>query len=208
MVTIVSRHTFCAGDRLRHASGAIGTDNRAQIGAFSNGWLDPAIRRNYPAFLLVPQFASRTVEYPSAADASSLRSRPLPPLSAAIELVEHIGRDLPIDRSRVYVVGFSMGGSAALQCIVMRPDLFAAVMAIAPVPPDISAPPKRAMLIVHGDADTENPYVASRRWADATRKQDASLEFRTYPSLAHELPADLPKATWWREWLFSKRIAD
>jgi predicted peptidase len=92
-----------------HGSGAIGTDNRAQIGAFSNGWLLPEARRAFPAFVLVPQFPSRTVEYPAVADPSRLRSRSLPPLATVFALVEHVVQQFPVDRNRIYITGFSMG---------------------------------------------------------------------------------------------------
>jgi predicted peptidase len=55
-----------------HASGAIGTDNQSQIGALSNGWLLPAVRNKYAAFVLIPQFPGRTVEYADVAQPSSL----------------------------------------------------------------------------------------------------------------------------------------
>src|SRR6478735_12680949 len=114
-----------------HGSGAIGTDNEGQIGPFSNGWLLPAMRSSYAAFVLVPQFSARTVEYPAVAEPALLRSTPTPLLASAYALVEKIAGEFPIDRSRIYVVGFSMGASSALQALIARPDLFAAAMAIA-----------------------------------------------------------------------------
>lgn len=190
-----------------HGSGAIGTDNRAQIGAFSNGWLLPEARGAFPAFVLVPQFPSRTVEYPPALDASQLRSRSLSPLAAAVALVDQIAAQQPVDRTRIYVTGFSMGASSALQLVLARPDLFAAAVAIAPVPPDSPLVPSRPILIVHGDADTENPFTASRAWFESMKARGAAgLEFRSYPGVQHEIPADLLTGMWWREWLFKQRL--
>jgi predicted peptidase len=189
-----------------HGSGAIGTDNRAQIGAFSNGWLLPDARKNFAAFVLVPQFASRTVEYAEVSDPSRLRSRSLPPLATAFALVEQIAKQFPVDRTRIYITGFSMGASGALQAVMMRPDLFAAAVAIAPVPPDSTLGPSRPILILHGDADTENPFVASRAWFESMKPRAAGLEFRTYPGVQHEIPAEVLTSMWWREWLFSKRL--
>jgi predicted peptidase len=188
-----------------HGSGAIGTDNEGQIGAFSNGWLQPEIRKRYPAYVLVPQFPARTVEYPAVANESQLRSHPTL-LTSAYELVDFIAKEFPVDRSRIYVVGFSMGASSALQAIIAHPDWFAAAMAIAPVPPDASTIPATPILILHGDRDTENPFTVSRAWSDEiTRRGARNIEFRAYPGLEHELPPDVPAGTWWRDWLFSKR---
>lgn len=190
-----------------HGSGAIGTDNQGQIGAFSNGWLRPEILEHYPAFVLVPQFPARTVEYPAVANASPLRSHPTALLTSTYELVDAVAKEFPVDRSRIYVTGFSMGASAALQAIMAHPDWFAAAMAIAPVPPDAPGLPSRPILILHGDQDSENPFVVSRAWFDEMKRRGArNLEFRAYPGLQHEVPPDIPSATWWREWLFSKRL--
>ena len=188
-----------------HGSGAIGTDNDAQIGAFSNGWLQPDIRERFPAFVLVPQFPARTVEYPSGR--SPLRSQPTSLLSAAYELIDTVVSDVPIDRSRIYIVGFSMGASSALQAIVTRRSLFAAAMAIAPVPPDTTIAPSTPLLILHGDRDTENPFTVSRDWFNEERSRGgAALELKVYPGLDHQIPSDVPTGVWWREWLFSKRL--
>jgi predicted peptidase len=188
-----------------HGSGAIGTDNEAQIGAFSNGWLQPEIRKRFPAFVLVPQFPARTAEYPAVANGAALRSQPTKLLTDAYGLVDEVASAFPVDRSRIYVVGFSMGASAALQAIMAHPDRFAAAMAIAPVPPDTAGVPSAPVLILHGDHDTENPFTVSRAWFDEMTHRGARLEFRAYPGLQHELPPDVPQGTWWREWLFSKR---
>ncbi len=188
-----------------HASGAIGTDNESQIGGFSNGWLLPAMRKNYATFVLIPQFPARTVEYADVTQPSLLRSKPTALLASAYQLVDAIVKEFPVDRSRVYVVGFSMGASSALQALMARPDLFAAAMAVAAVPPDTSRMPAVPILMIHGDADTENPFLAARAWAQAIKSRGAQVEFRSVPGLQHELPPDLPTATWWRDWLFSKR---
>ena len=188
-----------------HGSGAFGTDNEAQIGGFSNGWLQPDIRERFPAFVLVPQFPARTVEYPEGR--SPLRSQPTPWLSAAYELIDAVVTDLHIDRSRLYIVGFSMGASSALQAIVTRTDMFAAAMAIAPVPPDNAIVPSTPLLILHGDRDTENPFTVSRAWFNEQRsRKGAAMEMKVYPGLEHQIPPDVPTGSWWREWLFSKRL--
>ncbi len=62
---------------LLHGSGAIGTDNTAQLGPFATGWDAQATRARYPAYVLVPQFPARTVEYhPGDAPESGPIARP------------------------------------------------------------------------------------------------------------------------------------
>jgi polyhydroxybutyrate depolymerase len=49
-------------------------------------------------------------------------------------IVERLAKELPIDRSRIYATGLSMGGGMALQLALEAPDLVAAVAPVAPVP--------------------------------------------------------------------------
>ena len=66
--------------------------------------------------------------------------------------------------------------------------------------------PSSAILLIHGDADTENPFVAAQSWFQRMKTAGAPrLEFRAYPGLQHELPDDALTGTWWRKWLFEKR---
>ena len=34
----------------------------------------------------------------------------------------------------------------------------------------------------------------------------AGMEFRGYPGVQHEIPAEALTGMWWREWLFSHRL--
>ncbi len=190
-----------------HGSGAIGTDNQAQLGAFARAWNTPEARARFPAYVLVPQFPSRTAAYRvDSAGGEVTVSRALPPLTVALELVDSLRRVLPVDTTRVYAVGFSMGGSSVWHALLERPRLFAGAISIAGVPPDMAGVqrlPRVSLLLVHGTADMENPF-ASTRWAyDAlSPAARASVEFRAYPGLEHEIPTDVLAGHWWREWLF------
>lgn len=192
-----------------HGSGAIGTDNSAQLGAFAAGWAGPSARSRFPAWVLVPQFASRTVEYhPGSRMDGALVSTPLPALAASLELLDSLCRGSAVDTTRVYAAGFSMGGSSVWHALLLRPSVFAAAIAIASVPPDASdlaRLPHVPLLLLHGTADTENPYVADRGAYELMPLAHRQfLEFRPYPGLAHEIPPDVLGGDWWREWLFRR----
>ncbi len=190
-----------------HGSGAIGTDNTAQLGPFATGWDAQATRARYPAYVLVPQFPARTVEYrPGDAPERGPVARALPPLEAALALLDSLRRALPIDSTRVYVVGFSMGGSSVWQALLARPTVFAGAVAIAGVPPaatDLRHLPRVPLLLLHGTADLENPYAAARGAYEALRRAGRRhLTFRAYPELGHAIPSDVLAGEAWRAWLF------
>jgi predicted peptidase len=192
-----------------HGSGAIGTDNVSQLGAFAAGWAAPATRSRFPAYVLVPQFPGRSVEYhPDSSANGALVSVAQAPLAAALALIDSLRESLPVDTTRIYVVGFSMGGSSVWQALLQRPATYAAAMSIAPVMPDAAGLrrlPPVPVLLLHGTADTENPYAASRAAYESLPPAARDrIEFRSYRDLTHEIPADVLTGDWWREWLFQR----
>lgn len=190
-----------------HSSSAVGDDNRSQLNAFARAWASPELRTRYRAYVLVPQFPTRSAEYDNADAPQS--SRATPALSTALELVDAIATQQNIDRRRIYVTGFSMGGSAAWLSPLLRPDLFAAAMPVSGIAPDRAEAARLTQLplwVLHGDADTENPIDSDRAMVariQALGGEEAQL--REYAGLDHRLPGDMIFGTWWRDWLFDQR---
>jgi predicted peptidase len=187
-----------------HGSGGIGSDNAKQLDRLARTWATPELRERYQAYILVPQFQIRSANYgPASADQ---HAEPSAALSAALELVEQFISRHAVDTSRIYAVGFSMGGSATWLAPTLRPRLFAAVVPISGIAPEDSfAPVFKGLptLVIHGNADTENPLIADRRFADeVARIGGRKLRFREYEGLDHRLPADIFPGRWWRDWLF------
>ena len=191
-----------------HGSGAIGNDNRAQIERdfAARAWAIPTIRARHPAFVLVPQFPVRSANYDDPATPSIAIATPA--LSAANELVDSFVAEQPVDPARIYASGFSMGGSATWLSLLARPGLFAAAVPIGGIAPDRSRAnelKRIPLLVLHGDADTENPIDADREMVTAIRAVGGrQVRMRTYAGLAHLPPGDLVPGDWWRDWLFAQ----
>lgn len=190
-----------------HGSGGIGTDNLSQLERMAKSWAMPELRKRYQAFILIPQFPIRSANYgPAAPDQFAISS---PALQDAVELVKEFSSANPIDPTRIYATGFSMGGSASWLLPVLAPDLFAAIVPISGVAPkseqakDFLDLPVYA---VHGTADTENPIYADRRFVAAIVSQGGQrAKLREYNGLEHQPPADMYPGLWWRDWLFSQQ---
>lgn len=190
-----------------HSSGGIGQDNQAQLDGMAKGWALPENRARYPAFVLVPQFAVRSANYddpqvPRSAQAS-------PALTTAMALIDDLAARLPVDADRIYATGFSMGGSAAWLSPVLRPGRFAAIVpisGIAPADADAQALTSLPILVMHGDADSENPIDSDRRLvATLQALGNQQVRLREYVGLAHMPPGDTLPGQAWRDWLFAQR---
>ena len=61
------------------------------------------------------------------------------------------------------------------------------------------------MLVLHGDADTENPIDSDRAMVAAIRAAGGrQVRLRSYVGLQHLPPGDLVPGDWWRDWLFAQ----
>ena len=142
-----------------HSAGRpIGTDNVSQLGILPKLFAGADIQSKYPAYVLAPQFATRSSDYVTDSSRNVLASIPRPCLATALELIDSLKRTLNIDDKRIYAIGFSMGGSTVINALSARPNLFAAGISIAGIPQfsridDIKSIP---LWLIHGTEDTEN----------------------------------------------------
>jgi len=130
-----------------HGAGGKGSDNLRSLKIWTEFLADEKLRRKHPAFVLVPQSPGswqvsgkplvpdqQTLDNLSPAwDKFKARMANAQPvengsLSITFELVEKLCGDYKIDRSRIYVLGHSMGGFGSWTAIWNRPDFFAAAI--------------------------------------------------------------------------------
>jgi predicted peptidase len=188
-----------------HSSGGVGTDNTQQLGVLAKYWAQPQIQAAFPAYVVAPQFPDRTSNYkqgPGGVQASV----PSAALPEAMLLVDSLKKILPIDENSIYVLGFSMGGSSVINSIGRRPGLFAAAVAISGIPDfgHTTALSKVPLWIIHGNADTENPFASdSLLYHQLNKKQ---LTFWEIDKLQHEIFSDLYTTNILPEWLFRHHL--
>jgi predicted peptidase len=192
-----------------HGSGAIGTDDIAQLGAFARSWALPGVRRRFAAYVLAPQFPERSAEYATDPADSLPCSRPGAPLLALPELLDSLQSCLPIDARRLYLSGFSMGASSAWQMLLLRPGRFAAAVLVAGVPPERAAAGRigrTPVLVLQGTADEPERIGATQAMVRALQARAGSpVRLREYERVGHAIPPELFLSDHWRTWLFAQR---
>ncbi|MES2448332.1 MAG: phospholipase [Bacteroidota bacterium] len=190
-----------------HNSTRIGNDNEKQLEPLAKIWLRPEIYDNYPCFVIAPQFNKRSSNYTKQAD-GFLSSIPSDDVNLVLKLIDSISLKYSnIDKSRIYLVGYSMGASTAQNLMTIAAKKFAAIVSIAAVPDlsNLRAFKNKNMLLIHGQNDTENPYNGSVELAKKL-KNNKKLIFKTYINLNHDninipflLSDEIP------EWLFKQK---
>ncbi|HNB82788.1 MAG TPA: prolyl oligopeptidase family serine peptidase [Chitinophagaceae bacterium] len=156
-----------------HGSGQIGSDNQSQLGLLAKLFAGRDIQKKYPAYVLAPQFSTRSSDYKQDEKRGVLTAIPRSCVQYVLNLIDSLKTSLPIDPKRIYAVGFSMGGSTVIHALGQRPDLFAAGISLAGIPEfkimnqlgDIP------IWLIHGMNDTENSIQSDERFYQERNKK-------------------------------------
>lgn len=149
-----------------HGSAGIGMDNKSQLRLFQKLFSSPDIQKNYPAYVLARQFPTRSSDYLIDSTRNSLYSTAQPCLRLVFQLIDSLKLNLNIDPKRIYVVGYSMGGSTVINSLSAKPNMFAAGISISGVPQfdktqELSDIP---IWLIHGMNDTVNPINSDEQF--------------------------------------------
>lgn len=190
-----------------HNSTRIGNDNENQLEPFAKIWLRDEIYEKYPCYVVAPQFNKRSTNYEINREGIQV-SKPSNEVFDLLKLIKNLEKQYPnIDKNRIYLIGYSMGGSTAQNLMNLDPDTFAAVVSVAAVPDlsNLNKIKEKNIWLIHGKQDDENPYIGS---VELYNKLSTSknLIFTTFTNLHHNnivipflVTDEIPK------WLFEKR---
>jgi predicted peptidase len=197
-----------------HGSGGLGTDNEKQMGLGNvfgtRVWALPENQERYPCYVLVPQTDRGWARYGDPSPGDSV-ARVVPGLGdgarVAFEIIDVLKKELPIDDTRVYITGQSMGGAGVWHMTAQRPRLFAAaVPCCAPATADGAAASLRTPVWnFHGDADETVPVAASRARIAALRKAGGHPLYTEYAGVGHNVWQWTYTEPGLAPWMFSKR---
>jgi len=189
-----------------HGSGERGSDGLLQ----TEGGLASSVRRRpdlYPALIVFPQA-------PLGGSWEGRSSR------AALAAFEASAREFSADRSRSYLIGWSMGGAGAWELAAQDPARFAAVAVVAGYLPGepvsggggaeaYSALARRLartpVWIAHGAADPVVPAAGSRSMAAALQVAGGRFVHQELPGVGHDSWGGVFEDPRFAAWLFNQR---
>lgn len=171
-----------------HGAGERGSDNAAQL---KHGVTDFVRHQaDFPCFLIAPQCpeGKRWVEVDWSAPSHDQPEKPGDQMAMVRELIDRTVAEKPVDASRIYITGLSMGGYGTWDAIARYPDLFAAAAPICG-----GGDPKHAKAIkdlpiwcFHGDQDQAVKVERSRQMIEAIKSAGGEPKYTEYPGVAHD----------------------
>jgi predicted esterase len=191
-----------------HGAGDWGTNNSSQMANFPYQYIDSTNSAKYPCYFLAPQ-CTKSSPWSSFPQYPDVKTEPNPTKSTAqvLSLIDTLlHRDtVKIDKNRIYVTGFSLGGEGAFDIITRAPDLFAAAIPICGIADTakVQLMKNTPLWIFHGSKDTINSVTYSRIIVDALIKIGKPPKYTEYEGREHNVWPTVYNEPDLLPWLFS-----
>ncbi|RIK72585.1 MAG: phospholipase, partial [Planctomycetota bacterium] len=192
-----------------HGAGERGDDNRRQLVHGGRNFADEALRRRHPAFVLVPQCPAdgKWVEVPWDGRTHEMPEDAGPAMRAVLEIIERLKQEFPIDESRIYGVGLSMGGFGTWDILQRKPDLLAAA---APIcgggdAKGADAFKRTPVWAFHGADDPIVVPQRSREMVEALQAAGGKVIYTEYEGVGHDSWTETFNNRLLWDWLFAQR---
>lgn len=193
-----------------HGAGERGTDNEINLRYISEPFLDEDNRKKFPAFLLVPQCppGGWWSSHQNIKAQVVMQEQPSLTMALLISLLPEIEQTYPIDLSRVYVSGLSMGGFGTWELIARFPDRFAAAVPICGGGDTTTAARIAHMPIwaFHGALDQVVLPRQSRNMIQALIQAGGTPGYTEYPEVGHDSWNYAFRDPYLLPWLFRQHL--
>lgn len=205
-----------------HGAGERGNDNVTQLVHGAQLFLNPKVRKDYPAIVVFPQCPTNDfwshVEF-KMNDSTKKREfyfpetgGPTPAMKLLLAWLPELEKKYRIQNDQRYVMGLSMGGMGTFEIVRRKPRYFAAAIPICggANPKTAEAIKETAFWIFHGENDDVVPYQLSEKMFFALQEfyVSAGASFTLYGNVNHNSwdPAFAEKDL--LSWLFSNRLSN
>ncbi len=194
-----------------HGAGERGVDNESQLKHGTRLFLQPASREQFPCFVLAPQCPTgqQWVDMPWGTLSGTRPEKSSAAMQLALDILDRVCREYPVDASRLYVSGLSMGGYASWDCLTRFPGRFAAVVPVCGGGDEKTITPAAAKVPVwafHSEDDNAVKVVRSRNMVEAMKRAGGEPNYFEYTGLGHNSwdraygePEFLP-------WMFAQKL--
>lgn len=191
-----------------HGAGEKGTDNQKQLVNFV--WRFAELKNKYPCFVLAPQCPQNDSwsYYRWPVDKKMKMSTEMTDTMVfVLDLLEKIQTKYPIDNTRIYVIGISMGGIGTWDIICRYPNKFAAAVPIAGAGDTSKAEIIKHIPIwaFHGAKDPKINVECSQNMVKALKQAGGMPTYTEYPEGWHAIWDTVAKDDNLFQWLFLQK---
>jgi predicted peptidase len=194
-----------------HGAGERGRDNEAHIQHIRELFLDERNRGKYPCYVLAPQCPKKESwsSYRRQEAGATISEKPTRPMQMVTDLIEKVMKEYPIDPSRIYVTGLSMGGYGTWDLLARYPNKFAAAIPICGGGDAKTAAVFKHVPIwaFHGALDEVVPPQESRKMIKALQEAGGIPGYTEYPDIEHDSWVQAYREPHLIHWLFEQRLA-
>lgn len=126
--------------------------------------------------------------------------------AAVVEIIGDLMKNLSVDKKRIYLTGYSMGGYGTFHLLGEEPKLFAAGVPIAGGgdPNKAETFKKVPLWVFHGAKDDVVKPEQSRRMVEALEKARATVKYTEYGDGDHGIAGRVYGDVKMHEWLFEQ----
>jgi predicted peptidase len=193
-----------------HGAGERGVDNLRQLRHGIPSLFSYILKKNTPAIIIVPQCPPdmQWVDVPWGDDAHTMPPSPSQPMQAVMALLTQCLAEMPVDLSRVYITGISMGGFGTWDFLQREAPLFAAGIPICGGGDTAEAAKliKTPIWTFHGGSDTTVKTQRSRDMAEAIKQAGGLLiQYTEYPGWGHDCWTSTYANDKVFDWLFDQK---
>jgi predicted peptidase len=193
-----------------HGAGERGDDNTSQLRHGVPSIHSYITRKGIPAIVIAPQCPAgmKWVDVPWDDRTHTMPPTPSKPMQAVRALLAQTLAGLPVDPSRIYISGISMGGYGTWDYLQREPDLFAAAIPICGGG-DTAEAAKLVQIPIHafhGDQDTAVIPQRSRDMEQTIKKAGGSrIKYTEYPGVGHDSWTQTYANDKILDWLFDQK---
>lgn len=196
-----------------HGAGERGDDNTAQLTHVAAEFLRPNRRDVYPSFVVFPQcpIEKRWVETPwdLISGEGTFPPEPSETMGRVLAMVDELIARYPVDTSRVYVAGLSMGGQGSWFAAAAKPNRFAAMIEVCGGgdPSWVDRYAGIPIWAFHGTDDKVVPVQRGREMiaALANAGHHPEVRYTEYPGVIHDSWTQTFRRDDVFEWLYRQR---
>lgn len=194
-----------------HDAGKKGNDNEKQLQTGAKMFLNPVNRDKYPCFVVIPQcpkgkwwtYDRVPKDFNKLPYADTLNTH----LALAKAVLDEYLAMPEVDKSRIYVMGASMGGVGTFDIVAHYPEIFAAAVPLcgAIAPGHLAEAKDVSFWIFHGDDDATVPVECSRRAYRELQEAGADVKYTEIASGKHGINHQVYNTPGFMEWIFKQK---